>query len=202
MTKFSGGINMHRRFVLAVLVGLILINSLPYAFAQSNISKADDEQSLVITQQRVSSAANDRTFWNSVKYFKNPDELRAYLEQLPTGIFAPLARARLKALETGDAQSQSGKDEVSTVADAEEIARDGRFIAYDNGTVLDTRANMMWASKDNESNINWANARSYCENYRGGGYSDWRMPTQDELAGLYNTGKSQKVECGSIGLST
>jgi len=51
----------------------------------------------------------------------------------------------------------------------------------------------MWASNDNGSNINWANANSYCENYRGGGYTDWRMPTQDELAGLYDnvvTGKN------------
>ncbi|MCG6536230.1 MAG: DUF1566 domain-containing protein, partial [Syntrophales bacterium LBB04] len=31
-----------------------------------------------------------------------------------------------------------------------------------------------------------------CENYRGGGYSDWRMPTQDELAGLYAAGKTQQ----------
>lgn len=62
---------------------------------------------------------------------------------------------------------------------------DGSFIGYDNGTVLDTSTNLMWAAKDNGSNINWANAKSYCENYRGGGYSDWRMPTQDELKGLY-----------------
>lgn len=30
-----------------------------------------------------------------------------------------------------------------------EIANDGRFIAYDNGTVLDTGTNLMWAAKDN-----------------------------------------------------
>lgn len=67
-----------------------------------------------------------------------------------------------------------------------EIRRDGRFIVYDNGTVLDTRTNLMWAAKDNGSNINWQNAKEYCENYRGGGYTDWRVPTQDELAGLYD----------------
>jgi uncharacterized caspase-like protein len=65
--------------------------------------------------------------------------------------------------------------------------RDGRFISHSNGTVLDTRTNLMWAAKDNGSNINWQDAKSYCENYRGGGYTDWRMPTQDELAGLYDT---------------
>ena len=71
--------------------------------------------------------------------------------------------------------------------------RDGRFVAYSNGTVLDTRTNLMWAAKDNGSNITWQNAKSYSENYRGGGYSDWRMPTQDELAGLYDSSKSYKA---------
>ncbi|MFH1985408.1 MAG: caspase family protein [Pseudomonadota bacterium] len=78
---------------------------------------------------------------------------------------------------------------------AGETGRDGHFIAYDNGTVLDTKTSLMWASKDNGSNISWANARSYCENYRGGGYSDWRMPTQDELAGLYDAGKPRPAAC-------
>ena len=45
--------------------------------------------------------------------------------------------------------------------------------------------------------INWANAKSYCENYRGGGYTDWRMPTQDELAGLYDANKSRPGACNS-----
>ena len=69
---------------------------------------------------------------------------------------------------------------------------DGRFIAYDNGTVLDTKTGLMWAAKDNGSNIDWADAKSYCENYRGGGYTDWRMPTQDELAGLYDPNKTNR----------
>jgi len=78
-----------------------------------------------------------------------------------------------------------------------ETRKDGRFIAYDNGTVLDTKTNLMWAAKDNGSNINWQNAKSYCENYRGGGYADWRMPTQDELAGLSDRRKSRLVECNT-----
>ncbi|MDQ1277427.1 MAG: hypothetical protein QG555_467 [Thermodesulfobacteriota bacterium] len=74
---------------------------------------------------------------------------------------------------------------------AAETARDVRFIAYDDGTVLDTRTGLMWAAQDNGSNITWADARSYCRNYRGGGYTDWRMPTQDELAGLFDEGEKQ-----------
>jgi hypothetical protein len=81
---------------------------------------------------------------------------------------------------------------VSTAAG--EIARDGRFIAFDNQTVLDTKTNLMWAAKDNGRDINWYNAKKYCESYRGGGYTDWRMPTQDELAQLYDAGKAQRSD--------
>jgi hypothetical protein len=84
----------------------------------------------------------------------------------------------------------------SSVHTARETGRDGRFIAYDNGTVLDTRTNLMWAADDNGSNINWYNAKSFCENYRGGGHTDWRMPTQSELAGLYDAAKTYKSDCG------
>ncbi|MCG6534051.1 MAG: caspase family protein [Syntrophales bacterium LBB04] len=76
-----------------------------------------------------------------------------------------------------------------------EIKKDGRFVAYDDGTVLDTKTHLMWAARDNGSNINWQNAKSYCENYRGGGYTDWRVPTQDDLAGLYDAGKSRTMTC-------
>jgi hypothetical protein len=82
------------------------------------------------------------------------------------------------------------RDDKALASSPRETGRDGRFIAYDNGTVLDTRTSLMWASKDNGRNINWRDAKNYCNNYRGGGYTDWRMPTQDELAGLYDNSKS------------
>jgi hypothetical protein len=71
------------------------------------------------------------------------------------------------------------------------VANDGRFCKYADGTVLDTQTNLMWAAKDNGYDINWYNAKTYCENYRGGGYSDWRMPMQNELVGLYDSNKSK-----------
>ena len=85
---------------------------------------------------------------------------------------------------------------ATKILSRKEIVNDGRFIAYDDGTVLDTSTNLMWAARDNGSNINWTNAKSYCENYRGGGYTDWRTPTQDELAGLYDKAKVNESTCG------
>jgi hypothetical protein len=76
-----------------------------------------------------------------------------------------------------------------------ETAKDDRFIAYDDGTVLDTKTKLMWATKDNGSDIGWQDAKFYCENYHGGGYKDWRMPTPDELEGLYDERKSRPAVC-------
>ena len=47
----------------------------------------------------------------------------------------------------------------------------------------------MWAAKDNEYDLNWVSAKSYCEDYRGGGYKDWRMPTEEELKGIFGSGE-------------
>ena len=71
---------------------------------------------------------------------------------------------------------------------ASEIRREGRFIAYSNGTVQDSKTGLMWAAKNSPKNINWQGAKRYCQNFTGGGYTDWRMPTQDELSALYSAG--------------
>ncbi|OQB53813.1 MAG: hypothetical protein BWX99_02304 [Deltaproteobacteria bacterium ADurb.Bin151] len=76
-----------------------------------------------------------------------------------------------------------------------EIRRDDRFIAYDNETVLDTQTNLMWAAKDNGRDIDWYSAQKYCENFRGGGYTDWRLPKKDELAELFDKSNPKHQAC-------
>lgn len=71
-----------------------------------------------------------------------------------------------------------------------------RFMAYDDGTILDTATGLMWAAKDNGSAATWQTAKAYCENYEGGGYTDWRMPAVEELASLYDKyGPGYRPEC-------
>ncbi|MHB8137954.1 MAG: Lcl domain-containing protein [Smithellaceae bacterium] len=109
---------------------------------------------------------------------------KRYLELAPRAPDAAKVREEIYKLEYR-AEAQMVK----------EIKRDGRFIAYDNDTVLDTRTNLMWAAKDNGEAVDWQGAKSYCEKYRGGGYGDWRMPTLNELAGLYDAAKTYSSEC-------
>ena len=67
-----------------------------------------------------------------------------------------------------------------------------RFLDPDDGTVTDTKTGLMWAAKDNGNLINWQTARSYCQNYNGGGHTDWRIPTLTELASLYDPKEKNK----------
>ncbi|MBC8466589.1 MAG: DUF1566 domain-containing protein [Deltaproteobacteria bacterium] len=70
------------------------------------------------------------------------------------------------------------------------IKRDGVYVAYANGIVKDTKTGLEWkVGPDRETN--WNEARSWVQSLSldGGG---WRMPTTDELAGLYERGKGDR----------
>jgi hypothetical protein len=112
---------------------------------------------------------------------------KRYLELVPNAPDAEKVREEIYKLEYQAEEQKLVK----------EVKRDGRFIAYSNGTVLDTRTNLMWATKDNGDDIGWQSAKSYCENYRAGGYTDWRMPTLDELEGLYDARTPRRAACNT-----
>jgi len=84
---------------------------------------------------------------------------------------------------------------VMTVIASACASNDRFIIHHGNDTVLDTNTKLMWAAKDNGSDISWMGAKSYCENYQAGGYKNWRMPTKDELASLYDAQKTRPAPC-------
>jgi serine/threonine-protein kinase len=53
-------------------------------------------------------------------------------------------------------------------------------------TWTDPATGLMWAKKDNGSNVTWQQATAYCQNLQLAGHSDWRLPTIDELQGIYD----------------
>jgi hypothetical protein len=50
----------------------------------------------------------------------------------------------------------------------------------------DPATGLNWTTEDNGADVNWSQATAYCSNLRLGGYSDWRLPTIDELQGIYD----------------
>ncbi len=77
-----------------------------------------------------------------------------------------------------------------TIAAQKEVGRDGVYVAYADGIVIDTKTGLEWKAGP-DKDTNWNEARSWVEslNLDGGG---WRMPTMDELAALYKKGAGSR----------
>jgi hypothetical protein len=77
-----------------------------------------------------------------------------------------------------------------------------RYAVLSQGNVwVDPSTRLMWARKDNGSDVTQPQAVSYCSNLRLDGHSDWHLPTSIEFLGIYDESASNSVK-GGIGLSS
>ncbi len=70
-----------------------------------------------------------------------------------------------------------------------------RFATPKEGVVLDTKTGLMWARDANiaDRKMNWFEAMTWAQQLNYAGYSDWRLPSKEELETLVdNRGKSLK----------
>jgi len=72
----------------------------------------------------------------------------------------------------------------------QEVGRDGVYVSYANGIVKDTKTGLEWVAGPDGANT-WEEARAWVESLSVGG-GGWRMPTLDELKGLYQYGKGSR----------
>lgn len=87
---------------------------------------------------------------------------------------------------------------AASLVDAQE-----RFIDNDDGTITDTRLNVMWSKTDNQGNINWRQAQQWVKftfpYTLPISYDNWRLPTLDELKTLYDRDanyEGYETDCG------
>lgn len=66
---------------------------------------------------------------------------------------------------------------------------DGRFVDNQDGTVTDKKTGLMWCIVDSllelQGCLNFESAVKYVKGLKTGGYQDWRLPTEIELASIY-----------------
>ena len=71
------------------------------------------------------------------------------------------------------------------------------------GTWEDSATGLIWATKDNGEDVNWNQARNYCETLTLGGYEDWHLPTINELKSIYDKSLSKRYKAkGTIELES
>jgi hypothetical protein len=86
--------------------------------------------------------------------------------------------------------AQEDRDKIAQKAREKSALEDADKIWTDPATRL------MWVKEDNGSDVNWQKAGNYCRNLRLGGYSDWRLPSIDELSGIYDPNANIEGEQG------
>ena len=82
--------------------------------------------------------------------------------------------------------SEAGQEMVEIKLKAAHQKRAAETDLQQNPTWTDPASGLMWARQDNGTDVNWNQANSYCQNLRLASYSNWRLPTIDELAGIYD----------------
>jgi hypothetical protein len=104
---------------------------------------------------------------------------RLKVEQAARDKAAQEARER----EARDKAAQQARDKAAQVGPEKGRAAQ----AEANGWVwVDPTTRLMWAKKDNGSDVTWQQATDYCRNFRLAGFSDWRLATIQELHGIYD----------------
>jgi hypothetical protein len=71
------------------------------------------------------------------------------------------------------------------------------------GTWKDSETVLIWTVEDNGNDLGWNQAFNYCENLTLEGQTDWRLPTLDELKGIYDAKLSKPYKAkGPIKLTS
>ena len=99
-----------------------------------------------------------------------------------------LPQEQLPAPQEQDAASRerAEADKARRQAQAQEEQRLAQETQA-RGYWIDSNTRLMWAAKDNGKDITWGKAIKFCSNLRLAGYSDWRLPTIDELSSIYDS---------------
>lgn len=104
-----------------------------------------------------------------------------------TGLLGHRTGPQANAGDTETTRTEESKPSVT------EVSQDDPIQHVPHGVYLDPETKLMWTIADNRKKINWHNANEYAKQLRLGEYSDWRLPTIDELEKLYDPKEESNI---------
>jgi hypothetical protein len=137
----------------------------------SEVSEEDAREAMQNYQPATLQNSNDEEI----------ESLKAEIEQLKAE--NEILKTKGEEVEQIKAESEPLKAEMETLFQPDGKVS-GMFIIHDNGTVTDTRTGLMWKQDDEVTQLPWIDAIAYARTVNFAGYTDWRVPTIDELASI------------------
>lgn len=111
-----------------------------------------------------------------------------YLTAYPDTVLKDRINAQVEKLKAlrHQADMKKARDEMIKLLEK----TGGRFVAKGKDVVLDTKTGLMWTLLDSGTEgsgscLTYEQAKAYVKHLSDGGYSDWRLPTPEELSGIY-----------------
>jgi len=163
--------------------------------AQGVIAAGDSAKVKVELGQHVLSASTE----DGLDKTRQVSEVKGAGQTAVTLDLAPVRDARLKAEREAEREAEQKalrEQSDKALAKAQQEARDKaasesreRERAAETGAAgvwADPATGLMWGPRQNAISVDWNSARSYCASLSLGGYSDWRLPTINELASIYD----------------
>jgi hypothetical protein len=98
---------------------------------------------------------DDKAMWDMMKDSNDIEDFRVYLQEFPAGFFKTVAKFKIRKHEVKEA------------------------------ITVDPSTSLVWQDNNHTDRYNIEEVGSYCENLKLGGYSDWQVPTFNELFGIY-----------------
>jgi Protein of unknown function (DUF1566)/TIR domain len=112
------------------------------------------------------------------------------VDRLIQGLERILPSKKTKSKKPGTRRRTADADsEATSTRTTVKLSKPSRKVESPEGIYFDSETQLMWTIKDNGKDVNWHDANKYAQKLRLGGYSDWRLPTIDELEKLYDSGE-------------
>ncbi len=165
-----------------------------------------EQQRLAQEQKRQRKAEQQRLAQERAQLEKERQQLAEQREREAAKARAQAERQRRQAAAAAAKSSDPPASQKQTVVArlepdvAQSDTPSVRFIAHDNGTILDTQTNLMWMAEDyfnvkKRFPFSWTQAEAWAykmNRKRYGGHRDWRLPTVEEYRTIYSPDKPRQ----------
>ena len=119
-----------------------------------------------------------------MKLIKNMVAVLAALVLGTSFVFADEAQSKqnLKEMSAEELIDLKGAIEKELFSRKPEAYSEIGSTGTSGGIIFYVEGNLVYECSPYLGDANWTDAKKMCEDYRGGGFSDWRMPTLEELS--------------------
>ncbi|MDA3896172.1 MAG: DUF1566 domain-containing protein, partial [Desulfobacteraceae bacterium] len=143
-----------------------------------------------IRNKRIYASLTEKAEKQGSNYDAAGQVFKDYLEAYPESSITEKIKRDITRLD--DLNSIQIKDQATDAMRLEFAATKGRFIEKQPGVITDTKTGLMWSMIDSDNArpdtcLTYEQGKEYIETLTTGGFTDWRLPSPEELAGIFKT---------------